>query len=260
MTEVTAYEPGLRPESKQKDKKTKIMTATSTLADLAATTPNAIRVLERYGLDYCCGGKQALDAACRTKGLAPDQILREIGDSAPAVTADRDWQTAPLDELVSHIVETHHAYLKVELPALDARIAKVLAVHGERDPQRLPRLAAVFAALRNELETHLYKEEAILFPFIAQYGVAESRNQPVPPVPFGSIAHPIAVMEHEHDGAGDALAQIRELTNGYNPPAYACSTVRALYGGLKALEQDLHIHIHLENNILFPRSIALERR
>ena len=235
-------------------------TATFTLADLAAASPAAIRVLEQHGLDYCCGGKQALEAACLTKGIAPDQILREIDAATAAVPADRDWQTAPLDELVSHIVETHHAYLKVELPALSARIAKVVAVHGGRDPQRLPRLATVFADLRNEMETHLVKEEAILFPFIAQYGVAQSRNQPAPPVPFGSIAHPIAVMEHEHDGAGDALAEIRELTDGYNPPAYACSTVRALYEGLKALEKDLHIHIHLENNILFPRAIAFEKR
>jgi regulator of cell morphogenesis and NO signaling len=235
-------------------------TATFTLADLAATSPAAIRVLEQHGLDYCCGGKQALDAACLTKGIAPDQILREIDAATAAVAADRDWQTAPLNELVSHIVETHHAYLKAELPALGARIAKVVSVHGGRDPQRLPRLAAVFAGLRNEMETHLVKEEAIHFPFIAQYGMAQSRNQPAPPVPFGSIAHPIAVMEHEHDGAGDALAEIRDLTDGYNPPAYACSTVRALYEGLKALEKDLHIHIHLENNILFPRAIAFEKR
>jgi regulator of cell morphogenesis and NO signaling len=235
------------------------MTATVTLADLAATSLGAVRILERYGLDYCCGGKQALEAACLSKGLAPGQILREIDEAAAVNMADRDWQTAPLDELVNHIVETHHVYLKVELPALEARIQKVVGVHGARDPQRLPRLAEVFAGLRQELEMHLHKEEAILFPFIVQYGRAESRNQPIPPVPFGSIAHPIGVMEHEHTDAGDALEDIRNLTDGYEPPAYACSTVRALYDGLKAFEKDLHIHIHLENNILFPRAIALER-
>jgi regulator of cell morphogenesis and NO signaling len=235
-------------------------TATVTLADLAATSLSAIRILERYGLDYCCGGKQALEDACFAKGLAPDQILREIDDAARATTADRDWQTVPLDELVTHIVEKHHVYLKLELPALEARIKKVVAVHGARDPQRLPRLAAVFAGLRQELEMHLHKEEAILFPFIVQYGRAESRNQPTPPVPFGSIANPIAAMEHEHADAGDALQEMRDLTDGYNPPAYACSTVRALYEGLRALEEDLHVHIHLENNILFPRAIGLEKR
>lgn len=236
------------------------MTATVTLADLAASSLSAIRILEQHGLDYCCGGKQPLEQACLSKGLAPEQILREIDEAAAASTADRDWQTAPLDELVSHIVETHHAYLKLDLPVLEARIEKVVIVHGARDPEKLPRLAAVFTDLRHELEMHLHKEEVILFPFIVQYGLAESRNQPTPPVPFGSIANPIAAMEHEHADAGDALEEIRDLTGGYNPPAYACATVRALYEGLKALEKDLHVHIHLENNILFPRAIALEKR
>ena len=236
------------------------MTATVTLAELAANSLSAIRILERHGLDYCCGGKQPFEEACRSKGLDAEEIRREIDEAARTSAADRDWQTAPLQELVTHIVDTHHAYLKLDLPVLQARIEKVVAVHGARDPQRLPRLAVVFAALRAELEMHLHKEESILFPFIAQYGRAELQNRPLPRVPFGSIANPIAVMEREHDGAGDALGEIRELTANYNPPSYACATVRALYDGLQALEQDLHIHIHLENNILFPRAIALEKR
>jgi regulator of cell morphogenesis and NO signaling len=236
------------------------MTATMTLADLAANSLSAIRILERYGLDYCCGGKQPFEDACVAKGLDAGQILREIDEAGKASAADRDWQTAPLDELVAHIVETHHAYLKLDLPVLSARIEKVVAVHGARDPERLRRLAAVFAGLRSELELHLHKEEAILFPFVARYGRAETQGRPVPPVPFGSVANPIAVMEREHDGAGDALAEIRELTGNYATPEWACATVRALYEGLEALEKDLHVHIHLENNILFPRAIALERR
>jgi regulator of cell morphogenesis and NO signaling len=132
------------------------MTTTVTLADLAATSPSAIRILEQYGLDYCCGGKQAIEDACLSKGLAPEQILQEIDAAAVTAAVDRDWQTAPLDELVSHIVETHHAYLKLDLPVLEARIEKVVAVHGARDPQRLPRLLAVFAGLRRELEAHLH--------------------------------------------------------------------------------------------------------
>lgn len=236
------------------------MTATLTLAELAANTPNAVRILEQHGLDYCCGGKQTVEQACIAKGLDPRQVLKEIDESAPAGAPTRDWKTAPLQDLVTHIVDNHHAYLKRELPALQARIEKVVAVHGARDPQMLPQLAQVFAGLQSELEMHMQKEECILFPFIVRYGVAEARNLPTPPVPFGSIAHPIAVMESEHAGAGDALEQIRDLTGGYNPPAYACATVRALYAGLKTLESDLHTHIHLENNILFPRAIALENR
>ena len=234
------------------------MTTTVKLADLAATSLNAVRILEQHGLDYCCGGKQALEEACTAKGLAPDQILREIDQAAGATAADRDWQTAPLHELVSHIVETHHAYLKLDLPVLQARIEKVVAVHGARDPERLRCLAEVFTGLRHELEMHLQKEESILFPFIVQYGRAELRNQTVPPVPFGSIANPVAVMDREHTDASVALKEICDLTDGYTPPPYACATVRALYDGLRALEKDLHVHIHLESNILFPRAIALE--
>jgi regulator of cell morphogenesis and NO signaling len=236
------------------------MTATMTLADLAATSLNAVRILEQHGLDYCCGGKQPFEQACLSRGLEPDAILREIDQANAVGITDREWQTAPLGELVKHIVETHHAYLKLDLPVLQARIEKVVSVHGARDPENLPRLAAVFGGLRAELEMHLHKEEAILFPFIEMYGRAELQNRPMPRAPFGSIANPIAMMEREHTGAGDALQEIRRLTYDFNPPSYACSTVRALYEGLRVLEADLHVHIHLENNILFPRAIALEKK
>jgi regulator of cell morphogenesis and NO signaling len=236
------------------------MTTTVTLADLAATSLSAVGVLENHGLDYCCGGKEPFEQACLAKGVKPENIMREIAEAQVAAAAGRDWQSAPLDELVKHIVETHHAYLKLDLPVLANRIDKVVSVHGAHDPERLPRLAEVFAALRAELEMHLNKEESILFPFIVQYGRAEVQNRPVPPVPFGSIANPIARMEREHANAGDALGEIRALTNDFSLPSYACSTVRALYEGLRVLESDLHVHIHLENNILFPRAIALEKR
>ncbi|MDR3698475.1 MAG: iron-sulfur cluster repair di-iron protein [Candidatus Sulfopaludibacter sp.] len=236
------------------------MTTTMTLADLAATSLSATGILEQHGLDYCCGGKQPLEQACLARGIKPGTILREIEEAKVASAAARDWRTAPLDELVKHIVATHHAYLKLDLPVLGHRLDKVVSVHGARDPEVLPRMAEVFAALRAELEMHLHKEEAILFPFIEQYGRAEVQGRPMPPVPFGSIANPIAMMEREHVKAGDGLSEIRTLTNDFNLPSYACSTVRALYEGLQVLEADLHVHIHLENNILFPRAIALEKR
>jgi regulator of cell morphogenesis and NO signaling len=150
--------------------------------------------------------------------------------------------------LVKHIVGTHHEYLKLDLPVLDHRLDKVVSVHGARDPEVLPRMAEVFAALRTEMGAHMHKEEAILFPFIEQYGRAEMQNRPIPPVPFGSIANPIAMMEREHVNAGDALGEIRTLANDFELPPCACSTVRALYEGLQVLEADLHVHIHLENN------------
>jgi regulator of cell morphogenesis and NO signaling len=236
------------------------MTNTMTLADLAATSLDAVRVLEQNGLDYCCGGKASFEQACFAKGLKPESIMREIAEAKVASVAGKGWQTAPLDELVKHIVETHHAYLKLDLPVLESRIHKVVSVHGAHEPEKLPRLAEVFAALRAEMEMHMHKEETILFPFIEQYGRAEVQNRAMPPVPFGSIGNPIAMMEREHESAGDALGEIRTLTNNFTLPSYACSTVRALYEGLRVLESDLHVHIHLENYILFPRAIALEKQ
>lgn len=236
------------------------MTTTQTLAEVAAESLDAVRTLERHGLDYCCGGKKPFDEACLAKGLNPETVMQEIERVNGTGDPGRDWQTAPLDQLVKHIVATHHEYLKLELPALGKRLDKVHAVHGAKDPETLNRMAEVFGALRAEMELHMHKEEAILFPFIEKYGRAETLGQPVPPVPFGSIANPIAVMESEHASAGDALGELRTLTHNYQLPPYACFTVRTLYAGLQALEADLHVHIHLENNILFPRAIALEGR
>jgi len=236
------------------------MTTTKTLADVAAISLGAVRTMERHGLDYCCGGKQSFDEACLGKGLTPESVMQEIEQAQGTGAPERDWQTAPLGDLAKHIGATHHEYLKLELPALGKRLDKVLAVHGARDPETLNRMAKVFGALREEMEMHMRKEEGILFPFIEQYGRAEAQGQPMPPVPFGSIANPIAMMEREHVSAGDALGEIRALTQDYHLPSYACSTVGALYEGLQALEADLHVHIHLENNILFPRAIALERQ
>lgn len=144
------------------------MTTTTTLADAAATSLSAVRILERHGLDYCCGGKQSFDEACAAKGLKPESVIQEIEQAQGPGASERDWQTAPLDEIVKHIVGTHHEYLKLELPALGNRMNKVLAVHGPKDQQTLSRLADVFGSLRAEMEMHMHKEELMLFPFLEQ--------------------------------------------------------------------------------------------
>jgi regulator of cell morphogenesis and NO signaling len=230
----------------------------STVREIATATPAAVRVFEKYKIDYCCGGNRPLEEVCRENGLSADAVLAEVQASASPANAGRDWTRESLGELISYIVRTHHAYLKTELPALDARMTKVVEKHGANYPEMLPRLRSVFSGLKSELELHLHKEEMILFPAIEEMEAAEAEGRIPQLPPFGTVRNPIRMMEHEHDGAGAALRTMRELTHEYATPADACPTFRALYEGLEQMERDLHAHIHLENNILFPRAAALE--
>ncbi|MHC4959094.1 MAG: iron-sulfur cluster repair di-iron protein [Planctomycetota bacterium] len=220
------------------------ITSETTVGRLATEHPLATRVFARHGIDYCCGGGRPLAEACDAKGLDTDTVLAEIRKEleAPDATEQR-WDEAPLGDLIDHILETYHRPLDEELPRLDAMARKVHAVHGDKDPERLAGIESVFAGLKAELEQHMAKEEQILFPMIRQGQGAMAGG-------------PVSVMEHEHDSAGAALRRLRELTNGYEVPEGACNTWRALWHGLAALETSLHQHIHLENNILFPRALA----
>jgi regulator of cell morphogenesis and NO signaling len=231
----------------------------ATVAEIAANSLAAVRVFERLGIDYCCGGKRPLADACRDKGHDLSSVLREL-DAAMSATPSpvHDWSTAPLRELINHIIAAHHEYLRRELAPLGARLDKVYRVYNERYGPTLTGLPEVFTALRSELEMHMRKEEAILFPVIAAYESATLAGSPLPGTPFGSVGNPIRMMEAEHDSVGAALKDIRAITENYAIPEYACVTYRSLMAGLQELEQDLHVHIHLENNILFPRAIAME--
>jgi regulator of cell morphogenesis and NO signaling len=230
-----------------------------TVGEIVAEHPGTARLFQKYGIDFCCGGKRPLEQACQDKGIAAETFQTELDAVLAGPAPDtRDWNRAPLAELIDHIVETHHAYLRSELPRLDTLLAKVLNAHGERFGNTLNPLAAVFSGLKEELESHLRKEEMILFPFVNQVEEAQAAGGRAPRPPFGSFANPIGVMEAEHETAGNALAEMRRLTGGYVPPEGVCNTFRALYWELDELERDLHTHIHLENNILFPRAIALQ--
>ena len=231
-----------------------------TVAAIAAGSLAAVRVFERLGIDYCCGGKRPLADVCRDKGLDAEGVQHELDAATNVAGAPaRDWNTAPLRELATHIVSTHHEYLKREFQPLTERLAKVYRVYNQRYGEALIGLPEVFTGLRSEMEMHMMKEERMLFPAIVAAESAAESGAPLPQTPFGTVGNPIRMMEAEHDSAGGALASIRTITRNFEIPDYACVTYRALMDGLKEFEGDLHLHIHLENNILFPRAIELER-
>jgi regulator of cell morphogenesis and NO signaling len=235
------------------------LTQETTVAEMATKSLSAVRVFEKLGIDYCCGGKRPLAVVCREKGYDPGNVERELDAAlAGAEEAARDWETARLGELIQHIVSAHHEYLRRELPAVQARLDKVYRVYNQRYGPTLIGLPEVFTELREELETHIQKEEMILFPAIAACEQAIASGRPLPPTRFGTVANPIHMMELEHESAGRALEKIHEITRDFEVPDYACVTYRALMSGLDELERDLHMHIHLENNILFPRAERLE--
>lgn len=228
----------------------------ATVGALVASKPARSRIFEQLGIDYCCGGKIPLAEACQKKGLDPQATLRMLG-ALDAVTASATSTVDPanltLSALADHIVQTHHAYLRTELPRLDTITEKVARVHGQHDP-RLVEVRAAFVELAEEMTTHMAKEENVLFPMIRQLEASRDLTA----LHCGSLAHPIQQMEKEHESAGGGLARMRELSDNFTPPVWGCNTYRAMLDGLSQLEQDLHQHVHKENNILFPQALALE--
>ena len=232
---------------------------TQTVREIALGQPSSIRVFETYGIDYCCGGRRPLAEACAAQNLEVEAVIAalELAEETLAPIAT-DWAQATLESLSGHIVSTHHAYVKKELPRLAILAQKVMNRHGATTPE-LPLIQSTLAKLDEELTQHLAKEEAILFPYVVLLERASIHHAARPQGCFESVAGPIAQLTHEHDAAGQLLAQIRRLSHSYTTPPEACPTYHAFYDGLKDFEQDLHQHIHLENNILFPRVIELEK-
>ena len=226
------------------------ITENTTIAELASALPSSVRIFQSHGIDFCCGGRKPLAEACREHGLSFEELSKAIEAAAAAPVPDgRDWQREPLHALVTHIVATYHDTLREELPRLEAMAAKVARVHGSK-AAHLARLNTLVQELSDDLLSHMDKEEAILFPAI----VAREAGSTAHGMP---LSGPIHVMEHEHDRAGDVLAEMRQITGGYVVPDWGCQTFRALYHGLEELESAMHVHVHLENNILFPRALDL---
>lgn len=232
---------------------------TQTVREIALEQPTAIRVFEQFGIDYCCGGRKPLAEACTAGNVEIDAVVAALEAAAKKPNPDiENWAGKSLESLSSHIVAIHHAYVKRELPRLAQLAQKVVNRHGSTRPE-LPTIAETLARLDEELTQHLAKEELVLFPYIAGLEQSVSIGSPKPHSCFGTVANPIAMMTQEHDAAGTLLAEIRRLSGNFTTPEDACPTFHAFYDGLREFEQDLHQHIHLENNILFPRAIELEK-
>lgn len=235
------------------------ITPETLVGELAAAQPASIRVFQRYGIDFCCGGKKPLSDVCAEHDLKFDELAGAIA-GAELPRDERDWSVASLTELVNHIVTRYHDTLRVELPRLQAMAAKVNDVHGAKLPEVFPAIPHALNALAEELQSHMAKEEMILFPAVKELESAHAeRRMPQTRFPLGALRMPMSVMEQEHENAGELLTALRRLSNEYQAPDWACNTFRGLYSGLADLERDMHVHIHLENNILFPRTADLEQ-
>lgn len=220
-----------------------------TVGELVAERPGRSRVFQTFGIDFCCQGARTLREACERKNVALEAVVEQLeAEAAEKPGPDRNPAELPPDKLAEYIITVHHAFLRRELPRLHAMSVKVANVHGGHTPA-LIEMCNVFLRMEDELFLHLEKEEEVLFPAIAAMCRGEQ--------PAGPLDNPIACMMHEHEEAGEALARLRELSHGFVPPPDACNTYRALFAGLRDLEEDTHRHIHLENSVLFPAAKKL---
>lgn len=231
-----------------------------TIGEMVVADYRKAEVFRQFGIDYCCGGKKPLEEVCQKKNIDPAAVWQALENlNKQAENQEENWTDKPLQELTAHIVGVHHQYVLQALPMLNELTIKVARVHGERHPE-LIEIAQHFYAIAQELQMHMQKEEHILFPFIEKMAAARQEERPLPTPMFGSVSNPIHMMESEHESAGEAMEAIRQLSADFTPPAEACTSYRVLFAKLEEFERDLHRHVHLENNILFPRALQLEQQ
>jgi regulator of cell morphogenesis and NO signaling len=230
----------------------------STIGELVTNDYRKAEVFKKYGLDFCCGGKKTLQEACASKGLDIIQIEKELRvlDSTSTIPSE-DYNSWDISFLADYILNTHHKYVKQAIPVIFEYVEKVAKVHGNKHPEAIA-IAEKFLMVADELNRHMCKEEDILFPYIKHLSMAKMNGMKIEASPFGTVENPINMMEHEHDIVGKMMDEIKKLAKNYTPPEDACTTYKLSYSKLKEFEDDLHKHIHLENNILFPKAIELE--
>ena len=235
------------------------ITKESIVGAVVAEDYRAAGVFERAGIDFCCRGNRTIGSACEQKHVSADELISQLTQTINVAGDTKvDYASWPLDQLARHIEDKHHRYVTVQIPVIQAFLDKIVRVHGGRHPE-LTQIKENFDVCAGELAMHMKKEELVLFPFIRRMLREKQAGGNRVTAPFGSVENPIRMMMHEHDNEGERFRKIRELSNQYTPPADGCITYSATFATLEAFEDDLHLHIHLENNILFPRAIDLQQ-
>lgn len=231
-----------------------------TVGEIVAEDYRTAGVFKKFGLDFCCGGGKPVDEACERKGIDVDTLLNELEAATSEKPKNQNYSEWSPDFLVDYIVNVHHLFVRSKLPEIEAYAKKVAKVHGSRH-EELNEILREFMMLKDELLDHLAKEEQMLFPYIKELVKHEENGEQMERKPsFGTVENPVKMMEIEHDEAGQAMAKIQQLSNDFTPPKDACATYRVLFQNLEGFQDDLHKHVHLENNILFPKALELEKR
>lgn len=229
-----------------------------TVADLVTENIKTAHIFKKHGIDFCCGGGISIQKACEKANVNFSDLEKDLLNVENNTTRANNYKSWELDFLTDHIINVHHGYVAENVPLLLQYAARVAKVHGHHYTELLE-IQQLFTEVAQELSAHMKKEELILFPFIKKLVSAKKEGEELPKAHFGTVDNPIKMMEAEHEEAGETLRKIAKLSNNYTPPQGACNTYRAFYAKLDEFEQDLHQHIHLENNILFPKSLLMEK-
>ncbi|WP_228853040.1 iron-sulfur cluster repair di-iron protein [Aegicerativicinus sediminis] len=231
-----------------------------TIGNYVAEDFRTAAVFKKHQIDFCCNGHRTLEEVCLKKGLDTELIMNELEHSLHSYSDEKmDYSSWPIDLLADYIEKKHHRYVEDTIPVLKQFLEKLCRVHGERHTELL-KINELFKTSAGELTKHMKKEELNLFPYVKEMVNAQRQGTILASPPFGQVQNPISVMENEHENEGQRFSQIAELTNNYQPPSDACTTFRVAYSMLEEFEKDLHLHIHLENNILFPKAIKLQEQ
>lgn len=236
------------------------ITENSIIGELVASDYRTASVFKQHRIDFCCNGNRTIHEACSNKKMDTDRLiaeLRQVVSSSNNTVID--YTSWPIDLLADYIEKKHHRYVETKIQEIKPFLKKIVAVHGAQHPE-LAEVEELFTASAGELSMHMKKEELVLFPFIRKMTANQLTGETTPAPHFGTVQNPINMMHHEHDTEGERFRRIAELTNQYTPPADACATYKVTFSMLKEFEEDLHLHIHLENNILFPKAIQLEQQ